>query len=247
VLGPGLESRGAWQLFNLSEDFSQSRNVAPAFPRKLEELKLLFSREAVRNRVFPITLGSFKRVKVPVMEEAGRYVLYPGTERYSDWGFPNLRRRLWSIAAHIQSPPDGGSGAIVNQGGRFSGWGLFMSNGIPHFIYRSGATESTTLWLRAADDLAAGPHVIEVHFVEDPGDVAAAAGPGRSRPAEVSMKVDGVVVAQGRLDVTVGSAFMYQGGALGHSTGSPLTDDFSGRLEFTGSIDRVEFDLAARR
>ncbi len=247
VLGPDLRSRGAWQLFNLGEDFSQSRDLAPDFPRKLEELQSLFRREAARNSVFPIARGRALGGQVPAMEEAGRYVLYPGTERYSDWGFPNLRRRSWSIAAHIQAPPGGGSGAIVSQGGRFAGWGLYLSNGMPSFIYRSSDGETATLRLRARDTLAAGPHVLEVHLVESQADAAAASGGGRSRPADITMKVDGEVVAQGRLQAPAGSAFMYQGGALGHSTGSALTDDYSGRFEFTGSIDRVEFDLAARR
>ena len=165
--------------------------------REVGGLKSLFGREAARNRVFPISRGRARRLQVAAMEEAGRYVLYPGNERYSDWGFPNLRRRSWSITARVQTPADGGSGAIVNQGGRFAGWGLFLLNGVPNFAYRSGIGELATLRLRAVDALDAGPHVLEVHFVESPSDDAAAADPRRSRPADITMKVDGIAVAQG--------------------------------------------------
>jgi arylsulfatase len=247
ALQPDSPFKSAWQLFNLNDDFSQSRDLASTYPRKLEELQSLFRREAARNNVFPISRGRLARVQTPAMEEAGRYVLYPGTERYSDWGFPNVRRRSWSVSAHIQSPADGGSGVIVNQGGRFAGWGLVLLNGVPNFVYRSGSADAAALRLRAAGPLGAGPHVIEVNCVEIDSSGAAAAGTGGLRPAEITMKVDGITVAQGRIAATAANAFMYQGGAIGHSTGSALMDDYSGRFAFTGSIDRVEFELAERR
>jgi hypothetical protein len=89
--------------------------------------------------------------------------------------------------------------------------------------------------------LAAGRHVVEVHVSQD--------APGREGRggADVAMRIDGVVVAQGRIDATADQAFMYQGGAIGHSTGSPLTDDYTGRFEFTGGIDEVDFELDPRR
>jgi arylsulfatase len=246
-LGPDLRSRSAWQLFNLNEDFSQSRDVASAYPRKLEELKALFRRDAVSNSVFPMPRPPFTRAQPPVMEKPGHYVLYPGTERYSDWGFPNVRRRSWSLTARIQAPPDGGSGVIVNQGGRFAGWGLFLLDGVPNFIYRSGGMGEAELRLHGVDRLGAGPHAIELIFAEDYGGGTPAGDAGRLRPADITLKVDGTAVAQGRIDATARSAFMYQGAAIGHSTGSPLTDDYSGRFAFTGGIDSVEFDLAAQR
>jgi len=247
VLGPDLQSRSAWQLFNLNEDFSQSRDLASTQPRKLEELKGLFRAEAASNNVFPIARGRLSRVQAPAMEAAGRYVLHAGTERYSDWGFPNVRRRSWSMTARIQVPSGGGEGVIVNQGGRFAGWGLFLQGGVPNFVYRNGGLDEAALRLRTVGALEAGPHVIEVQFVERQDAAAAAAEPRRARPADVTLTVDGVVVGQGRVDDSVGNAFMYQGGAIGHSTGSPLTDDYSGSFAFTGRIDRVEFDLGARR
>jgi arylsulfatase len=181
------------------------------------------------------------------MEAPGRYVLYAGTERYSDWGFPNVRRRSWSMTARIEVPSGGGEGVIVNQGGRFAGWGLFIQGGVPNFVYRNGGLDEAALRLSAVGALEAGSHVIEVQFIERLDAGATAADPMRSRPADVTLTVDGVVVGRGQVDSTVGNAFMYQGGAIGHSTGSPVTDDYSGSFAFTGRIDRVEFDLGARR
>jgi hypothetical protein len=120
-------------------------------------------------------------------------------------------------------------------------------DGVPNFVYRRGDRESDVVRLRAGEALGAGPHRIEVRFAESDGAAAAAPGVRRPRSAEITMSVDGSVVASGRVDAVVGSAFMYQGGALGHSTGSALTDDYAGRFAFTGVIEYVDFDLAERR
>jgi arylsulfatase A-like enzyme len=240
-LGPGLDSRSAWQLFDLNTDFSQSRDVASAHPQKLQDLKTLFAREAERHALFPIRRGRPLRSDQIAMEPPGRYVLYPGTERYSDWGFPNIRRRSWSMTAHVELPPDGGSGVIVNQGGRFAGWGLLLQDGVPNFVYRRGVDDASLLRLRTAAPLPPGTHAIEVQFDYEPP-----ASFGGTDGADVTMKVNGAAVAQGRLDSTVKFAFMYQGAAIGHSTGSPLLDEYAGPFAFDGRIDRVEFELGPR-
>jgi arylsulfatase A-like enzyme len=248
-MGPGLQSRSAWQLFDLGGDFSQSRDVAAAHPQRLQDLKELFAREAERNNVFPIKRARLIRGNLVAMEPAGRYVLFPGTERYSDWGFPNVRRRSWSIAAHVELPPEGGSGMIINQGGRFAGWGLLLQDGVPNFVYRRSQSSESTLRLRAPAALDAGSHVIEVQFAYDGSRASGtpeSAAPARSDRANVTMKIDGQVVAQGHVESTARFAFMYQGGAIGHSTGSPLLDEYSGPFSFTGKIGRVEFELGPR-
>ncbi len=246
VIAEDSEFKSGWKLYNLKDDFSQSQDLASDHSGKLKEMQSLFREEASRNQVFPIGAGFGERLKAPAMEAAGRYVLYPGTERYSDWGFPNVRRRSWSVSAEIRIPPEGGSGLIVNQGGRFAGWGMFLLDGVPNFVYRSGERDSETLQLRGKQALAAGSHIIEVDFSETSISKEGAVPPGRDRAAVVSLKVDGVVVAEGETERPVGSAFMYQGAAIGHSTGSALTAEYSGRFAFNGGIDHVTFDLAER-
>ena len=126
---------------------------------------------------------------------AGRYVLYPGTERYSDWGFPNLRRRSWSIAAHIQSPPGGGSGAIVNFG---SIWGGAGGKGHVAYATAKGAVHNLTRSL-ALDHAREGIRVNAVC----PGEVDTPMlrGAGRAVPLTDEQLADMAdrVVPNGRL------------------------------------------------
>ena len=240
-LGLDLETRSPWQLFDLNTDFSQSRDLAASQPQKLADLKTQFAQEAQRHNLLPIKRARVLRSNLIAMEPPGRYVLYPGTERYSDWGFPNIRRRSWSMTAYIELAQDGASGVVVNQGGRFAGWGLLLQDGVPNFVYRRDVGAKSLLRLCAAVPLPPGNHQIEVRFDYEPP-----ASFGGDDAATVTMTINGTQVAQGRLDATVKFAFMYQGAAIGHSTGSPLLDEYTGPFAFTGRIDRLEFQLGAR-
>jgi arylsulfatase len=240
-IGPDLQTKSAWQLYDLGNDFSQSRDVAADHPEKLAELKRQFAEQAGPSHVFPIKRARVPRGSLAPLDQPGRHVFYPGTERYSDWGFPNVRRRSWSVTAYVEVPADGGSGVIVNQGGRFAGWGLLMQDGVPNFVYRRGITNASVLRLRTAAPLPPGEHQIEVQFAYQPS--ATLLGPDA---ADVTMKVNGTPVAQGRLDSTIKFAFVYQGAAIGHSTGSALLEEYSGPFAYDGRIDRVEFELGPR-
>ncbi len=250
-LGPDLKSASEWELYDLQRDFSQTRNVAAEHPARLAELKELFRQEATRNNVFPIGGYRGPPPSLPTTIAPGRYTLYPGTERYSDSGFPDLRYRSWTMTVKVDIPADGGSGIVVNQGGRFSGWGLAFFEGVPQFIYRQSDTPDAVLRLAADKALTAGSHVIEIRVALDP--VSASAADSNGRPpgrggAAATLVIDGSVAAQGRINATPGPLFifMYQGAAIGHSTGNALVDDYVPPFAFDGRIESVQFDLAPR-
>ena len=50
----GIHVKDTWELYNLKEDYSQSKDFAGEHPEKLAELKDLFDKEATDNLVYPI-------------------------------------------------------------------------------------------------------------------------------------------------------------------------------------------------
>jgi hypothetical protein len=48
-----------WELYNLEEDYSQSKDLAKENPEKLAELKAVFDKEATENLVYPIGAGLY--------------------------------------------------------------------------------------------------------------------------------------------------------------------------------------------
>ena len=48
---------------------------------------------------------------------------------------PSILNRSYRITAEIEVPQGGANGVLVTQGGRFSGWGLYLKDGKPTFTY----------------------------------------------------------------------------------------------------------------
>ena len=71
TVSPGLATwdanKDVWELYNLSNDFSQAEDLAAKEPQRLAEMKELFLEEAEENKVFPIG-GALLRGLIPLPE-----------------------------------------------------------------------------------------------------------------------------------------------------------------------------------
>src|SRR5262249_43546071 len=54
-----------WELYNISEDFSQNNDVAAKYPDKLKELQALFLSEAAKYQVLPLDNSVLSRLLTP--------------------------------------------------------------------------------------------------------------------------------------------------------------------------------------
>ncbi|WP_269430665.1 arylsulfatase [Novosphingobium malaysiense] len=230
-----------WQLYDLRRDWSQTTDVAAAHPDKVAELKALWEREATRNNVLPLQYSNFSSMlpgtRPEPLSEPGIHVLYPTDERYPSGAFPAINNRSWTIEADVEVPAGGGEGMLVTQGGRFSGWGLAVLGGKPAFFYRNSDRAQALVRVAAPEPLTAGRHKIAIAFMVD--------GPGFGKGGTLSLSVDGMPVARGRLEHTVPFEFSPEEATIGHDAGTPLVDDYRLPFAFDGTIDKVSFDLGA--
>ena len=77
-----------WELYNLSEDFSQAHDLADKNPQKLAELKKEFDEEA-KNQAWPIGAGTWLRI-----HPEDRLVT-----PYTSWTFNDQTRRMPEFTA----------------------------------------------------------------------------------------------------------------------------------------------------
>ena len=54
-----------WELYNITEDYSQYNDLAAKIPDKLKELQALFLTEAAKYNVFPLDNTGFARLLTP--------------------------------------------------------------------------------------------------------------------------------------------------------------------------------------
>ena len=127
-----------WELYNVTQDYSQNNDLAEKYPEKLKELQALFLAEAAKYQVFPLDNRAFARYLDPKPSAtAGKTVFtYTGVRAgIPTDNAPNILNKDYTITAQITVPEGRAEGMIVTFGGRFGGYGLFLQDGKPVFVY----------------------------------------------------------------------------------------------------------------
>jgi arylsulfatase A-like enzyme len=165
-----------WELYNVTKDFSQAKNLAKQNPQKLRELQALFLAEAAMYNVLPID-SSFADRADPSLRpgfNTGRteFTYYPGMIRIPEANAPDITNKSFHIAAEVEMAKGGADGVLATQGGRFGGWSLMVLDGKPMFAYaysnQDGAkyanqSRSETR-LSGTEKLTQGKHIITFDF-----------------------------------------------------------------------------------
>ncbi len=121
-----------WELYNVKEDPTEFNDLAARMPEKLKEMQDLFYSEAKKNNVLPLDNSSLARWNTPRPSlTAGRTIFtYSGElTGVPASAAPDILNRAYTITAEVEIPEGGAEGMIVTQGGRFGGYGLFLSKG----------------------------------------------------------------------------------------------------------------------
>ncbi len=238
-----------WELFDISKDWTQAHDVAPANPDKLKEMQDIFWGEAEKYHVLPLDASIAARLITPRPSiTAGRKEFtwkgeFTGTP---NGDAPQLLNSSFSYKADVTVPEGGGDGMIVTQGGRFAGYGLYLLKGKPVFVWNLVDLERPR-W-EGADALTPGKHEIEFDFKYEGlgiGTLGFNSMTGIGQPATGDLKVDGKVVATQKMAHTIPLILQWDENLdVGADTGSPVDDaDYQVPFAFDGTIDKLTLDV----
>jgi arylsulfatase len=231
-----------WELYDTRADFSLAENLAAKNPKKLAEMQALFTTEAVKHHVLPIDDRSIERFNPAV---AGRpdligprttLVLYEGMPGMLENTFINVKNRSSTITAELVIPPGGANGVILAQGGRFSGWSLYLKDGRPAYTYNFLGLERTTVSAQQA--LAPGKVTLKYDFAYDGG--------GLAKGGVGTLSVDGRKVGEGRIERTIPMTFSGDETAdVGMDSATPVVEGIGEgeATRFTGTIEKVTVEV----
>jgi arylsulfatase len=121
-----------WELYNVKDDPTEADDVAAKMTDKLKELQDLFYSEAKKYNVLPLDNSTLARWNTPRPSlTAGRTEFSYSAELTGvpDSAAPQTLNRSYTITAEVEIPAGGAEGMIVTEGGRFGGYGLFLSKG----------------------------------------------------------------------------------------------------------------------
>lgn len=195
------------ELYNLNEDFSQSKNIAAEHPKKVEELKKLFIEEAKKYQVFPMDASVATRLVLPRPNiTAGRteFVYTEPMVGLPQGDSPNILNTSYTITADIEVPKGGAEGMILTSGGRFAGYGFYLLKGKPVFLWNLVNLERIK-W-EGKEALTPGKHIVEFDFKYDglgAGTLAFNNMSGLARSGTGTLKVDGKVVDTKKMEKTL--------------------------------------------
>ena len=234
-----------WELYNITEDFSQYNDLAAKMPDKLKEMQALFLTEAAKYNVFPLDNSGFVRLLTPRPSAvAGRTVFTYIAENAGIpvGNAPSILDRDYTIAAEVTIPKGGAQGMIVTMGGRFGGYALYLLKGKPVFVYNlldlkryrwEGGVGSRD-WLGAA--LKSGKHTIVFDFKYD--------GPGPGKGGKGVLSVDGRELARQAIPHTIPLLMSIdETFDIGIDTRTPVDDSYKVPFRFTGTINKLTFSL----
>jgi len=237
----GPFEKDIWELYDVTEDFSQANDLAASNPEKLKKMQKLFLKEAVKYNVLPLDDRVYERFNAVIagrpdlMGDRKSLTLYEGMAGITENSFINVKNSSHTITAEVEIPRGGGEGVILCQGGRFAGWSLYMKGGKVAYVHNWMDKEYYTISSQKA--VPAGKATIRYEFAYDGGD------PGSGGKGTIS--VNGKKVAEGRIEKTVPFLFSADETAdVGLDNATPVTQEYKKRdNQFTGKIAKVTVEL----
>jgi hypothetical protein len=225
-----------WELYDLRADPSECHDLAAEQPERLAAMIERWWQEAERHQVLPLDNRPFSELvfgRTPSVAPRSRYTYWPGRAPVPESVAVNVRGRPHTITAHVtlderREPPEG---VLAVQGSVLGGWSFhLLGDGRLCYVHNLAGWR---LYRVEADigRLAPGDHTLSFRFTGPAADLL----------------VDGAVVGSGTVNRTIWSRFSLTGAGLtvGWSPDySPADGDYRGRFAFTGTLHRVDVDVA---
>jgi arylsulfatase len=188
-----------WELYDLSKDFSQARDLAKAEPAKLKQMEELFWKEAERNHVLPID----DSMNIPRAFAASKaygaapasLILWGPNIRIAEESAPAIRNRTFSLTADVIVPEAGAEGVLAANGGRFGGWSFYLKDGKPTVTMAFSQQAQHHYRVAADSKVPPGKATIRYDFAYDGG--------GAGKGGLMRISINGTEVAQGRIPRTL--------------------------------------------
>ena len=236
----GLKS-ATWELYNVEEDFSEANDLAAENPDKLRELQGLFKEEAEKYGVFPLDPRMSERMD-PSLRIAGTaptsWTYYGGNVWLPEPIGPQIFPRGHTITANLTIPKGGAEGVITCAGAFSCGWTLFIKDQKPTFRYQ--AFDIANVEIPGTVAIPEGAVTVKTEFTPDPSS--------KTGGGTLKLFVDGKPAGEGKLTRTFPRHGLepFEVGRDSITPVDPAYED-EGSFEFTGTIDKITFELTERQ
>ncbi len=224
-----------WELYHIDEDFSQSKNLAKKYPKKLKELQDAFDIEAEKNKVYPIG-GSLYVVAYHQDEMKAstntEWNMYEGMSRIAESQAPKFMSGFSTHSTIEVNIPENANGVLFAVGGLSAGFTVYMQDGILKAEYN--AMTLNRYKVNSGSKIKTGDVVIEV--------IVKAQEKKPLAPSEITLLVDGKEVGKVMAETTVPAIFTAsESFDIGMDNGSGVAIEYHDKVpfKFNGKIKKI--------
>ncbi|MGB3055804.1 MAG: arylsulfatase [Acidimicrobiales bacterium] len=217
-----------WELYHLSQDWSETNDLATTYPDKLAELQDLWWAEAERHGVLPMDdrlvelFGARFRVNSP-HPPTMRYVYRPPMSPLPGQAAAAIGARSFDLTGRVTRAA-GDEGVLFALGTENSGFTVFVQG------------DRLVVDYNAFDDHAVAESTVAIphgHAI-----ITARVRVGRGRTGRIDLVVNGADA--GGVDIPQ-LVFMFSsvGASVGYDHGSPVSTRYDGPFPFSGTLHEV--------
>lgn len=238
-----------FELFNLKTDFNQTTDLAAKNPQRVKDMRAKFLVEAKKYNVLPLDASVASRIVAPrpnITAGRSQFVYTRPMVGLPQGDSPQLLNTSYSIVAEIDIPANGGDGMILTSGGRFGGYGFYILNGKPVFLWN--LVDLQRIRWEGPAALAPGKNTIEFDFKYEglgPGTLAFNDFSGVGRPGTGTLKVNGAVVATQRMERTLPMILQWdESFDVGSDTLTGVNDaDYKPPFKLTSKLNKLTINV----
>jgi len=238
-----------FQLYDLNRDFTQSEDVAAQHPDKVAAMRQAFVAEAQKYQVFPLDASVAARIVAPrpnITAGRSRFVYTRPMTGLPQGDSPFLLNTSFTVTAEIEVPQGGAEGILLTSGGRFAGYGFYLLEGKPVWVWNLVDLERVR-W-EGPDAIGPGRHTIRYRFDYagmGPGTLAFNSFAGVGQPGVGTLEVDGKVVATQKMEKTLPMILQWdESFDIGSDTLTGVNDaDYQPPFAFTGKLTKLTIDV----
>lgn len=218
-----------WELFNLAEDFSETRDLAAEHPDRLEELVALWWKEAETHQVLPLDDRFGPRFAENAARRMGgrrTFVFHKGMGHIPTDVTPDLRGRAYRIDADVRLAP-GDEGVLIAHGDATCGYSLYVQDG--RLVHDQNV--GTHQIVRSEVPVPAeGDHILSFRALREDGATTG------------ELLIDGEVVGSAPVPFAFVNFISWSGLDIGHDRGSPVSA-YAAPFAFTGLLRKVTITM----
>ena len=221
-----------WELYNVADDVSESRDRADEFPEKVTELVALWWEEARRNDVLPLDNRVLDAIahKHDDRRVQATYRYFQDGAPVPEWVAVDVRNRSHLIELSVDVA-DGvtPTGTLLALGCALGGWSFHVIDGRLRYVHNLYGKR--LYQVEAERSLPSGRHEVAFRFEKD-----------ELLGGEATLLQDGLVVGSGAVERFTPVAFneVMIGLTCGYEWGPAVGADYKAPFAFNGTILRAE-------